>query len=104
MRYVIYWLITCIVFTVFFFMNNAQAAQVWFEVQLDEGGRNRVVLLDRDCPNPKMKGTLVAFSEFQGDVAYGCWTLVADKVHILWDRTGKISAVPFGIFTRKETE
>jgi len=26
MRYVIYWLITCIVFTVFFFMNNAHAA------------------------------------------------------------------------------
>ena len=27
MRYVIYWLITCIVFTVFFFMNNANAQQ-----------------------------------------------------------------------------
>jgi hypothetical protein len=98
MRYVIYWLITCIVFTVFFFMNNAHAAQQWYEFQTDTF---RVVLMSKDCPS---KAGLVAFREFQGDVAYGCWSLAAGKVHILWDKTNRVSAIPLEVFVRKETE
>jgi len=75
MRYVIYWLITCIVFTVFFFMNNAHAAEQWLERSTRNG---RIVLIKKACPYPELKKTYLAFHELNGEVHYGCW----DEVNV----------------------
>jgi hypothetical protein len=90
----------------FFALNNAHATEVWYELSLDEVGRNRVVLMNRECKKNKDGSFLglVAVREFQGDVAYGCWRWVANKIHIIWDTTGKISAIPAELFVRKEVE
>ena len=100
MRFVIYWLITCIVFTVFFFMNNAHAEQrEWYEYQTETF---RIVLVNKDCTDNKGRVIgLMALREFKEEVAYGCWNWVAGKIHILWDATGKVSAIPSELFVRK---
>ena len=101
MKYITWLLLFFVLSCVFLAARDARAAQQWLELQMDKG---RVVIMDKDCPNPKLPGTLVAFREFQGEVAYGCWSLVAGKVHIIWTSTGKVSAIPWELFVRKETE
>ena len=98
MKYITWLLLFFVLSCVFVTARKAHAAQQWYEFQTDTF---RVVLMSKDCPS---KAGLVAFREFQGDVAYGCWSLVAGKVHILWDKTNRASAIPLEVFVRKETE
>ena len=98
MKYITWLLLFFVLSCVFVTARKAQAAEQWYEFQTDTF---RVVLMSKDCPS---KAGLVAFREFQGDVAYGCWSLVAGKVHILWDKTNRASAIPLEVFVRKETE
>ena len=96
MRYVIYWLITCIVFTVFFFMNNAQAAPtiVYCEAKKEDTG-SRLVLIMRERIDKECLGAAL---ETKNGVEYGCWQDFGNRVHIKWDRIKETWSLPMDIF------
>jgi hypothetical protein len=61
-----------------------------------------IVLTDRKCPGyPKL---LEAYNYTDsGSMQTGCWTVVDDMVHVVWDKSGKRYTYPLESFYTKST-
>ena len=61
-----------------------------------------IVLTDRKCPG--YKNLLEAYNYTDtGSMQTGCWTVVDDMVHVVWDKSGKRYAYPLESFYTKST-
>ena len=61
-----------------------------------------IVLTDRKCPG--YKNLLEAYNYTDtGSMQTGCWTVVDDMVHVVWDKSGKRYTYPLESFYTKST-
>jgi hypothetical protein len=61
-----------------------------------------IVLTDRKCPG--YKNLLQAYNYSNtGKSETGCWTIVDDMVHVVWDRNGSRYTYPLDSFYTKST-
>lgn len=61
-----------------------------------------IVLTDRKCPGYPKLLEVYNYTD-TGSMQTGCWTVVDDMVHVVWDKSGKRYTYPLESFYTKST-